>query len=78
MDAEAAIQGIGIALLPRLLIEDELTRGALVPVAQHDYLSDRSYYLIYPEQKADSGQLRVFSEWIEAQARAYREPLGLG
>ena len=78
MHAEAAIQGIGIALLPRLLIEDELTRGALVPVAQHDYLSDRSYYLIYPEQKADSGQLRVFSEWIEAQARAYREPLGLG
>ena len=78
MHAEAAIQGIGIALLPRLLIEDELTRGALIPVAQHDYLSDRSYYLIYPEQKADSGQLRIFSDWIEAQARAYREPLGLG
>lgn len=78
MHTEAAIQGIGIALLPRLLIEDELKRGVLIPVAQHDYLSDRSYYLIYPEQKSDSAPLRAFGEWIEEQARRYREPLGLG
>lgn len=78
MHTEAAIQGIGIALIPRLLIEDELRRGVLIPVAQHDYLSDRSYYLIYPEQKSDSAPLAVFREWIEEQARVYREPLGLG
>lgn len=78
MLAEAAIQGIGIALIPRLLIEDELRRHVLIPVAQHDYLSDRSYYLIYPEQKSDSAPLATFRDWIEEQARIYREPLGLG
>jgi DNA-binding transcriptional LysR family regulator len=78
MQTEAAIQGMGIALIPRLLIEDELQRGALVPVARHDYLSDRSYYLIYPEQKSDSAPLGVFRTWIDEQARSYREPLGLG
>ena len=78
MHAEAAIRGIGIALIPRLLIEDELERGVLIPVAQHDYLSDRSYYLIYPEQKSDSPRLSMFREWIEEQAWKYREPLGLG
>jgi LysR family glycine cleavage system transcriptional activator len=78
MQTEAAIQGIGIALIPRLLIEDELRRGILIPVAQHDYLSDRSYYLIYPEQKSDSAPLGAFRDWIEEQARSYREPLGLG
>ncbi|OLL31029.1 LysR family transcriptional regulator [Burkholderia sp. SRS-W-2-2016] len=78
MQTEAAIQGMGVALIPRLLIEDELQRGALVPVEQYDYLSDRSYYLIYPEQKADAAPLGVFREWIEDQARSYREPLGLG
>ncbi|PMS34901.1 DNA-binding transcriptional LysR family regulator [Trinickia symbiotica] len=78
MQTEAAIQGIGIALIPRLLIEDELRRGILISVAQHDYLSDRSYYLIYPEQKSDSAPLVAFREWIEEQARSYREPLGLG
>ena len=54
MQTEAAIQGMGIALIPRLLIEDELRRRTLIPVVEHDYLSDRSYYLIYPEQKSDS------------------------
>ncbi len=78
MHTEAAIQGIGIALLPRLLIEEELKRGVLIPASQHDYLSDRSYYLIYPEQKSDSASLGVFREWIDEQARIYREPLGLG
>lgn len=78
MQAEAAIQGMGIALIPRLLIEDELRRRVLIPVAHHDYLSDRSYYLICPEQKSDSATLCTFGEWIECQARSYREPLGLG
>ncbi|RZF26707.1 LysR family transcriptional regulator [Paraburkholderia sp. UYCP14C] len=78
MHAEAAIQGIGVALIPRLLIEDELKRRVLIPVAEHDYLSDRSYYLIYPEQKSDSAPLGVFRDWIEEQARIYREPLALG
>jgi DNA-binding transcriptional LysR family regulator len=78
MLAEAAIHGIGIALIPRLLIDDELQRGVLVQAATHEYLSDRSYYLIYPERKSDNPVLTVFRDWIAAQARQYREPVGLG
>ncbi len=78
MQTEAAIQGIGIALIPRLLIEDELSRRVLIPVVQHEYLSDRSYFLIYPEQKLDSASLTTLRKWIEREARSYREPLGLG
>lgn len=78
MQTEAAIQGMGIALIPRLLIEDELNRRVLIPVVQHEYLSDRSYFLIYPEQKLDSAPLTTLRKWIEREARSYREPLGLG
>jgi LysR family glycine cleavage system transcriptional activator len=78
MHAEAAIQGIGIALIPRLLIDDELRRGVLVPVAKHEYLSDRAYYLIYPERKSDNAVLAVFRDWITNQAQHYRGPMGLG
>ncbi len=78
MAAEAALQGMGVALIPRLLVEDELRRGALIQVARHEYLSDRSYYLIYPEHNADHAALGVFRVWLEEQAREYREPLGLG
>jgi DNA-binding transcriptional LysR family regulator len=73
MQTEAAVNGMGIALIPRLLIEDELQRGALVPIDTREVLSDRQYYLTYPEQKVDSKPLMVFREWVEEQAREYRE-----
>ena len=78
MLAEAAVHGLGLALIPRFLIEDELRRGILVQVARHEYLSDRSYYLIYPERKSENAALAAFRTWLEAEARQYREPLGLG
>jgi LysR family glycine cleavage system transcriptional activator len=77
MLAEAAIQGMGIALIPRLLIEDELQRGALIQATAHECLSNQSYYLICPERKADNAALKVFRCWIDTQARQYRQPLGL-
>ncbi|OWW20298.1 LysR substrate-binding domain-containing protein [Noviherbaspirillum denitrificans] len=78
MLAEAATHGMGIALIPRFLVEDELARGVLVQVVRHEYLSPRSYYLIYPEQKSENASLKLFRAWLEAQAMAYREPMRLG
>jgi LysR family glycine cleavage system transcriptional activator len=77
MQTEAAIQGIGIGLIPRLLIEDELARGVLVDVGSYAQLSDRTYYLLYPEHKAANPALTVFRDWIQAQAEQYRGPMGL-
>jgi DNA-binding transcriptional LysR family regulator len=70
MLAEAAVQGLGIALIPRMLIEDELKRGVLVQVSRHEHLGNRRYYLIYPERKSENAALAVFRNWIEAEARA--------
>lgn len=78
MLAEAAIHGMGIALIPRFLVEEELARGVLIQVARHEYRSDRSYYLIYPERKSGNAALTAFRAWLETQAREYREPMGLG
>jgi DNA-binding transcriptional LysR family regulator len=78
MLAEAAIQGMGIALIPRFLVEEELRRGQLVVAADHNFRSDRSYYLIYPERKSENAALSAFRDWLEAQAREYRESSGLG
>jgi LysR family glycine cleavage system transcriptional activator len=78
MAAEAAVHGMGIALIPRLLIEDELERGVLIPLSDHDYRSDRSYYMIYPERKSENTALTVFRQWIEQEAFSYRQLMGLG
>lgn len=78
MLAEAASQGLGVALIPRLLVEDELARGRLVQCVEHRHLSDRSYCLIVPEGRAGSPQLQGFRDWLAEEARSYREPRGLG
>lgn len=78
MLAMAAMQGQGVALIPRFLVEDELERGLLLQVVRHAWLSDRSYYLIYPQRKADSPALAAFRGWIDQEARQYREAKGLG
>ncbi len=77
MLTEAAIHGMGLALIPRLLIEDELRRGLLVEAVVCPDFSDRSYYLITPVRKAESDVLRAFQDWLVAEAQRYREQSGL-
>lgn len=63
MLAEAAIQGMGVALIPPFLVQDELDSGLLVAVARAPVSSGRSYFLIYPEQKF-SPALQAFAQWL--------------
>lgn len=76
MLTEAAIQGLGVALIPRFLIEDELAAGRLIEVAPQAYLSDRAYCLIYPERKSENATLAVFRDWLIEEARRYRGAAG--
>jgi DNA-binding transcriptional LysR family regulator len=77
MATGAAIHGLGVALIPRFLVEDELRRGVLVEVVGHAYLNERSYYLIYPEGKSENAALATFRGWLGAQAKQYSEAMGL-
>jgi DNA-binding transcriptional LysR family regulator len=73
MTAEAAIQGHGLALIPRFLIEQDLAQGKLVQLTRHEFYSDRHYYLVYPEQKTGHALLMLFRAWLEAEAARYRD-----
>lgn len=72
MQVVAAVQCLGIALIPRFLIEEELRTKQLIEVARHEFLSDRSYFLFYPERKAEKPSLSIFRNWIEEAAKDYR------
>lgn len=74
MLTEAAMAGLGVALIPPLLIQDELARGRLVTMAERPWLSGCRYELIYPKQNSGSAALRTFAGWICAAAR--ETPLG--
>ncbi|SDT12925.1 LysR family transcriptional regulator [Pseudomonas oryzae] len=77
MLAQAAMHGMGVALIPPLLIQRELAEGRLIVPLEHAYLSDKAYYLIVPERKVESAALRAFRDWLLAQAQAYRREHGL-
>ena len=77
MLSEAAAQGLGVALVPRMLVDNELAAGRLVRLLPQEFLSDRRYYLIHPESKAMSPALGAFADWLEAEAGRYRAEVGL-
>ena len=70
MLAVAAAQGMGVALIPPMLVEAELARGELVIACVHALQAERSYYLIAPEQPQPSAVLRTFSTWLQQVAQA--------
>lgn len=77
MLAQGAMHGLGVALIPPMLIEDELAGGRLVVPVNHGYLSEMSYYLIYPERKSESWPLTQFRDWLVDAAARYRTEKGL-
>ncbi|PZQ64250.1 MAG: LysR family transcriptional regulator [Phenylobacterium zucineum] len=70
MIAQAAAAGLGAALLPQVLIEEELSRGRLEVLFEPALRDPNAYYWVVPEQKAASPALRAFTQWITAEARA--------
>jgi LysR family glycine cleavage system transcriptional activator len=70
MTSAAAAQGMGIALLPRLLIEAELARGELVLAHPAPLPGARHYYLVLPEDPAPRAVLRHFNDWLQAVSRS--------
>ncbi|MDD5249495.1 MAG: LysR family transcriptional regulator [Rhodocyclaceae bacterium] len=77
MLAQAAICDMGVALIPPLLIEDELAAGKLVVPCAHAPMSDKAYYLIYPDHKAETATLQAFRAWLDGEASRYRTAAGL-
>jgi len=61
---QAAVSGLGIALIPRCLIEEELATGTLVVAHTARVLARKGYYLCYPEQKAHLPALQTFRAWL--------------
>jgi DNA-binding transcriptional LysR family regulator len=70
----AAVHGMGLALVPRLLVEHELAGGQLVQASAHALPPERAYYLVRPEQQDDKPILQAFQAWLEQQAGSLQAP----
>ena len=70
MLAQAAIERMGVALIPPFLIQHELAAGVLITPCPRSSPSTRAYYLIVPERKAERPALTRFREWLVEEAKA--------
>ncbi|PRY87697.1 LysR family transcriptional regulator [Donghicola tyrosinivorans] len=62
--AQAAMAGIGIALLPEFLIKNELDAGTLVRARPEGMRSDAAYYLCWPYARDSYPPLVAFRDWL--------------
>jgi LysR family glycine cleavage system transcriptional activator len=70
MIAQAAAAGLGVALLPVFMLEEELASGKLEIVSDQFMATQTSYFLIIPETRASAGAIKQFADWLISQARA--------
>ncbi|WP_420566811.1 LysR family transcriptional regulator [Thalassovita sp.] len=69
MMIQAAISGLGVALLPDYLTQTEITEGRLVPIFQQAVPVRGAYWLVWPEEKSQDAPLPAFRDWLSSQAR---------
>lgn len=62
--AQAAVAGIGAALLPRYLAQADLRTGRLVTLENTRTTPVGAYYLVWPPSAATYPPLMAFREWI--------------
>lgn len=78
-EGQAAIAGLGIALLNPLLWGPDIDAGRLVPVIDAMGFDPSDFWLVYPEQRRQSPKIRAFRDWIlgEAAHEAASDSVGL-
>ena len=69
MQVAAATCGMGVALLPTLLIQAELAAKTLVPACERGAITRRAYYLVQPEQP-ERAAVTAFKAWLMEQVRS--------
>lgn len=69
MVMQAAIAGLGIALLPRLLVLDEIASGRLLTPFESSLVTNDAYCLVYPASKNSDPRLQAFRDWLIKEAQ---------
>ncbi|WP_225026604.1 LysR substrate-binding domain-containing protein [Xinfangfangia pollutisoli] len=62
--AQAAIHGLGLALLPTFLIQADLAAGRLIPAYGPPVRALGAYYLVWPEARPERAPLASFRQWL--------------
>lgn len=67
MVINAAIAGLGVALVPEVLAQKELSEGRLVLASERRLLGAEPYTLIYPPRSDEVEGFVLFRDWLSEQ-----------
>jgi LysR family glycine cleavage system transcriptional activator len=65
---QAAIDGLGVTLGPRPIVDDELNAGRLVMPLTGPMVRARGYWWVIPNSRAGDPVLRAFCDWLAREA----------
>ena len=65
--AEAALQGLGITLLPHFIVEDALADGRLVRVLEGRERGPLTLFVLYPSRQHVPAKTRLFIDHMVEQ-----------
>jgi DNA-binding transcriptional LysR family regulator len=64
---EAAIAGLGVALIPHYMVKNHLDNGKLQIPIDLSLPEQTGYYLVYPEENSNLPTLQAFRSWLLLQ-----------
>jgi LysR family glycine cleavage system transcriptional activator len=67
---QAAMDGLGVALGRRHLVEADIAAGRLIAPFDMVLPADAGYYVVAPEATADTPKIALFRDWLIASAQA--------
>jgi DNA-binding transcriptional LysR family regulator len=68
MSVQAALLGMGVALVPDFLVEEELEQGRLLRPVPDAFDSDRAYFVVLPDDKPPREGVQQLADWLVATA----------
>ncbi len=72
MAVDAALAGMGVAIVPRRFVQAELAEGKLVAPFGREIRSGMAYYLLYPQGRAEEPRVVRFRDWLLAEFASER------
>jgi DNA-binding transcriptional LysR family regulator len=66
---QAALHGLGVALMPDYLVEQDIATGRLVALHPSPTESRGAYYLVWPATRSKDPALVKFRDWLAGQAQ---------
>jgi LysR family transcriptional regulator, glycine cleavage system transcriptional activator len=75
MALQAAIDGLGIALCKKSLVDADIVAGRLVVPFDVVLPADAGYYIVAPEETADTRKIALFRDWLTRSVAEDTGPL---